>query len=402
MKILFLHNNFPAQFHRISIELAANPENQVVFMSPYIRGDMRAPRVTHFKIRKEQEQEEEKNVDFTSEHLMYAKALDSLKKRNFYPDIIHGHAAFGCIAYAKEIFPKAVVTGYFEWMYTELTEKYINPSDYNTNINRAIRHAHVNMLTMGALSKVFAGITPTHWQKKQHPTEYAHKLEVLHEGIDTDFFSSSKHVRPSENFSEFLESLKGKEIITYTSRALERIRGFDTFFESLKEVLAQRPRAHVVIVGKEKPAYGEYAANNTPWITFMQERVKLDTSRLSYIEFLPYNDYKNLLCISCVHIYLTAPFVLSFSLLEAMSCACLLVTSDTAPVQEVVKDGYNALMTDFSDSNALAKKIIYALENKEKLQELRLNARKTVEENFALSKLLPKQVEFFQRAYAHS
>ncbi len=402
MKILFLHNNFPAQFHRISIELAANPENQVVFMSPFARSDMRAPGVVHYKIRKEEDtQNSKKEYDFTSEHLMYAKALDSLKKRNFAPDIIHGHAAFGTIAYAKDIFPEASLTGYFEWMYSLQTEKYINPDDYNININRTIRHSHVNMLTMGALSKVCAGLTPTQWQKAQHPDEYAHKIEVIHEGIDTNFFSNTKPNAQATNFTAFLESLKknGKEIITYTSRALERIRGFDVFFESLKEVLAQRPNAHVIIVGKDKPAYGDYAKDNTPWIKFMQEKVKLDASRVTHTQFLSYTDYQSLLRASDVHIYLTAPFVLSFSLLEAMSSACLLITSDTAPVQEVAKDGYNTLLTDFSDSSALAKKIIYALANKEKLQELRINARKTIEENYALSKLLPKQVEFFQKVY---
>ncbi len=397
MKILFLHNNFPAQFHRICIELAANKNNQIVFMSRYARNDMLAPNVTHFKIK---EEENKKENDFTSEHLMYVKALHSLKSRGFVPDIIHGHAAFGTIAYAKDIFPHAIITGYFEWMYSKNTEKYINPDDYDNNVNRAIRHTHVNMLTMGAFSKVFAGITPTHWQKNQHPTEYHNKLEVLHEGIDTNFFSPHLKAKPSPNFATFLANLKGKEIITYTSRALEKIRGFDTFYEALPEVLEQRPNAHVVIVGKEKPAYGDYASNNQPWLKYMQEKVKLDPSKLSHINFLSYNDYQALLQVSHLHIYLTAPFVLSFSMLEAMSSACLIVSSKTSPVEEVAKHEYNALLTDFSDPKALAKTMSEALANKEDLRNLRSNARKTIQEQYNLSLLLPKHVDFFKKAYA--
>ncbi len=397
MKILFLHNNFPAQFHRISIELAANPENEVLFMSPFIRSDLQAPNVKHYKIKNE---EAKNGENFTSEHLMYAKALHSLKNKGFTPDIIHGHAAFGTVAYAKDIFPDAVLTAYFEWMYSPETEKYINPNDYSVNVNRKLRHSHVNMLTMGALFKSYAGITPTHWQKNQHPQEYANKIEVLHEGIDTVYFSPEKNKNPSLNFASFLETLKGKEIITYTSRALEKIRGFDTFFKSLSEVLEKRPNAHVVIVGKEKPAYGEYAENGMPWLKYMQSQIKLDTSRVNHINFLSYNDYRCLLALSSAHVYLTAPFVLSFSLLEAMSMGCLLITSNTPPVVEVVKHEYNGLLTDFSDSQALAEKIIYALENQEKLKDLRINARKTIEEKYDLSLLLPKHVDFFNRAYA--
>ncbi len=408
MKILFVHNNFPAQFHRVSIALAEDSKNEVAFLSRFKREDMVSPKVHHFQIKPPPK---DKVIHYTEEHLLYAQAFVDLRNAGYYPDIIHGHAAFGTIAYARDIFPKAKVTGYFEWMYSKETEKYINPTDYETNIKRAVRHRFINMLTLSALNDVSAGISPMQWQKKQHPLVYSDKIEVLHESIDTDFFSPNsddqielfKHSEQSE-FTKFLSQLRNTEIITYTSRALESIRGFNTFYESLPAILSERPNAHVIIIGKSSPAYGDRPEENKDWIDYMKEKVPLkpkEQARVHHAPFLSYMDYRALLQSSSVHVYLTAPFVLSFSMLEAMSCGCLLVASDTPPVREVAMNGYNALMTPFPDSKALAERIIYALKNKKELTLLKENARKTVLENYSLSTLLPKQVNFFNKIHSH-
>jgi len=184
------------------------------------------------------------------------------------------------------------------------------------------------------------------------------------------------------------------EVITYATRGMEAYRGFPEFMRAAAILLKKRPNLHVVIGGEDRVCYGPQVIGTTYKEMMLKELPDLDLSRVHFVGGLPFNEYVNLLQISSVHVYLTYPFVLSWSLLDAMSCGCCIVASGTPPVLEVMKDNYNGLLFDFYNIDEQVAKIEYALDNKDKMEELRHNARKTIVKNYALKDLLPQHIEY--------
>jgi glycosyltransferase involved in cell wall biosynthesis len=235
------------------------------------------------------------------------------------------------------------------------------------------------------------GMVPTRWQQKQFPALHAQRMSVIHDGIDTDRVTPG---RPEA------------ELITYVSRNLEPYRGFHTFMRAIPEIQRRRPNARIVIVGGDEISYSpRLAAGQTYRQRMLAELAGgIDLSRVQFTGRIPYSDYLALLRRSAVHVYLTYPFVLSWSLLEAMSAGCLLVGSRTPPVQEVMRDGENGLLVDFFSPQAIAERVVYALEHQAELQPLRQRARLTVVERYDLKRVcLPAQlrlVEALQRQRA--
>jgi len=177
---------------------------------------------------------------------------------------------------------------------------------------------------------------------------------------------------------------------------MEAYRGFPEFMRAVEKLLKKRPNAHVVIAGEDRVCYGPKLANTT-YKEMMLKELKLDMNRVHFVGGLPFNEYVALLQISSAHVYLTFPFILSWSALDAMSIGCCVIASDTQPVTEFMKDNYDALFVDFFNVNKLVEKIEYALDNQDKMQEIRSNARKTVVDNYALKDLLPKHIEYVKQ-----
>lgn len=355
--------------------------------------------------------------------------LVNLKKQGFKPDLICGHSGWGTTLYIKDVFPKTPFLGYFEWYY--------NADGLNTNfdlkappdLKNRITLRNRNLPILSDLSACDHGFCPTLWQKSQFPKEFHHKINVMHDGIDTDFFhpdNSKKLKLPGLDLS------KVKELVTYTARGFEPYRGFPQFIESLPYLLKNRPDVHVAIVGSDRVCYGKKLPDGQTYKQLMLETVDLnpinlnhhyngtDTStsidnssidyksshnnnfnsnhnRVHFIDFLPYSQYLQLLQASSVHVYLTFPFVLSWSMLEAMSCECLVIGSNTPPVKEVIKDGVNGILVDFFSPKQIAEKITACLEYPSFMKSIKKKARKTVLQKYSLEKLLPKQLNLIKR-----
>ncbi len=396
MNIVFIHNNFPAQFKHLATFFAKDSNNKVLFLVDNIRADINIPGVTilHVKPNKkifpdngEGLQHElilQKNVNSSKR---YAKVLYKIRKEGFIPDIIYGHPGWGLELFVQDIFPESLYVCFFEWYYTKEADytfvtrgKTRPPSDF---INGRLR----NLCQLNALANCDVGFTPTKFQQKQYPQIFHSKLNVLHDGIDIDYFSPKKN----EKFKISQLDLSGaKEILTYATRGLEPYRGFPQFYHSLPKVLAARPDCHVVIVGNDQVNYGAKPKDGIGFREKLCNSLPLEWSRVHFLDFLPYDDYRSLLRASSVHVYLTMPFVLSWSMLEAMSCGCLLVASETEPVCEIAKNNKNALLTDFWDHNKISETIIYALSNKKKLTSLQKAARNKITQEYDLKKVLPK------------
>jgi glycosyltransferase involved in cell wall biosynthesis len=248
-----------------------------------------------------------------------------------------------------------------------------------------------------SLSDCDVGVSPTAWQRSTYPKEYQDKIQVAHEGIDTEIF------RPQQDAAFRLSSgrvlTSSDEVVTFVARNLEPLRGYHTFMRALPRILHERPRAQILIIGAEGTSYGRMPPENKAWRSIFFEEVadRVAPSRIHFTGPLSYRHYLRALQVSSAHVYLTYPFVLSWSLLEAMSAGCLVIGSDTAPVREVI-NGRNGVLTSFFDPKALAARVIEALARPNAHRGLRDEARRTVLNEFDLERVcLPKIIDILSQ-----
>ncbi|GAB4371305.1 MAG: glycosyltransferase family 4 protein [Elainellaceae cyanobacterium] len=321
------------------------------------------------------------------------RMAQQLKAKGFVPDVVYGHSGWGATLFIKDVFPKAKLHCYFEWFYrAHGSDADFDPSDpINADAEARIRVKNAPILLDWASCD--GGLCPTYWQQQQFPVEFHSKLKVLHDGIDTAYFCpkpGAKLVLPSIG----LDLSHVDELVTYSTRGMEPYRGFPQFMEAVALIQQRRPNCHVVVVGDDRVAYGKTLSNGKTYKQLMLEKLPLDLSRLHFTGSLPYGQYLQVLQASSAHIYLTRPFVLSWSMLEAMSTGCLVIASHTAPVTEVIQDGKNGLLVDFFSPTEIADRVNEVLSHPDRLADLRANARETIREYYDLATLLPQHMQW--------
>jgi len=389
MKVLCVHHNFPGQYLHLVRHLGAQSEHQVVFITqrqdvelPGVRKLVYKPRRTispqvHHYLR-------ESEAAVLNAQEVARIALD-LRKAGFIPDVMLGHNGWGEIWYLKDIFPEAPLIGYFEFFYRmQGADVGFDPTDPITP-DTAPRLRTKNFGNLLALDTADLGQCPTEWQKSVYPKRYQTILNVIHEGIDTQAVKPdpSARLQIAETQAQFTA---GEEIVTYVARNLEPYRGFPSFMRSLPKILNSRRNARVIIVGGDEVSYG---ARLPAGQTFKQHMLtelagSLDLSRIHFLGKIPYPAFIKVLQVSRVHVYLTYPFVLSWSMLEAMAAGCLVVGSRTQPVEEVIQHAANGLLVDFFSPEQIADRVIDALEDARSFQSLRQNARQTIVDRYDL------------------
>ena len=216
---------------------------------------------------------------------------------------------------------------------------------------------------------------------------------MLHDGIDTTYFCpkpGAKLVLPTIG----LDLSHVDELVTYATRGMEPYRGFPQFMEAVALIQQRRPNCHIAVVGADRVAYGKALPDGKTYKQLMLEKLPLDLSRLHFTGTLPYDQYRQVLQASSAHIYLTRPFVLSWSMLEAMASGCLLIASNTAPVTEVIQDGKNGLLVDFFSPADIADRVDEVLRHSDRLATLRANARETILKRYDLAALLPQHIRW--------
>lgn len=392
MNILFLHRNFPAQFRHIAGILAQDKNNKVVYITNRKDLQMEGVHKIVYNLKREVPKDCHDYLKFYEESIIHAQAAAEvaiqLKNQGFKPDIIYGHT-WGPTMFMKDIFPDVPLLCYFEWFYNAIGAD-IGFDGRSININDMAKARCKNSHLLVDLYTCDAGISPTQWQKNQFPKEFHHKIEVLHDGVDTDFFkpdSEAKLFITDKN----IELTAKDEIITYATRGMEPYRGFPQFMEAAEKLLKKRPNAHVVIAGEDRVCYGPKLANGT-FKELMLDKFDYDMSRIHFTGGLPYNEYLKLLQISSAHVYLSYPFVLSWSMLEAMAVGCCIVGSSTPPVMELMKDGHNGLLVDFYDVDSILERTEYVLDNQDKVLDIRQNARQLIVENYDLKDLMKRHI----------
>lgn len=397
INILFLHPNFPAQFRHLAAALANDSQNKVVYGTTRQEGEIPGVRKIIYKPHREPRNETHHYLKNLESAVLHGQAIykiaDGLRQEGFIPDVVYGHSGWGPTMFIKDIYPHARFICYFEWFYRA------EGSDVGFDPNiRVIRDTlpRVRMKNAAILTDLYScdrGISPTLWQKQQFPGEFKNKIAVIHDGINTNYFS------PNPSAELYLPSidldLRGmKEIVTYAARGMEPYRGFPQFMEALDILEKRRTNCHVVIVGEDKVFYSPKLPGEKTFKQFMLEKLSLDESRIYFTGHLSYPDYLKVLQASATHVYLTYPFVLSWSMLEAMSTECLVIASNTEPVTEIIQDGINGLLVDFFSPQQIADRIEEALGNPERMKAIRSRARKTILDNYDLAKLLSKQMQY--------
>ena len=317
-----------------------------------------------------------------------------LAKSGFRPDLVVAHPGWGESLFVKEVFPRTPLLHYCEWYYrTRGADTNFDPAaqqDLDANSTTLSRNAH---LLLG-LEVCDWGYSPTSWQRQQHPAALRSKISVLFDGIDTDTVAPDPTAR--FRLPDGGTLAPGDEVVTYVARSLEPYRGFPSFMRALPEILRRRPAAQVVVAGGDDVSYGRPPPGGGTWRQVLSAELALDPGRVHFLGRIPRADYVRLLQVSAVHVYLTVPFVLSWSMLEAMSAGCLVVGSATPPVQEAIEDGTNGWLVDYFSPPAIADRVAEALAEGPRLAPLRQAARWTAISRYALARCLPRQVALLE------
>ncbi|NJR40399.1 MAG: glycosyltransferase [Leptolyngbyaceae cyanobacterium CSU_1_4] len=400
MRILFLHPNFPAQFRHVATAIAKDKRHQVVFGTTRREGHLPGVYKALYKPSREAHPETHHYVHTMENAVIQGQAVyrmaQQLKARGFVPDVVYGHSGWGPTLFCKDIFPKAKLLCYFEWFYhAHGSDADFDPSDpIDANGEARIRMKNSPILT--DLYSCDRGLSPTYWQRQQFPSEYHGKISVLHDGVDTQYLCpkpGAKLVIPRIN----LDLSQVEELVTYVGRGMEPYRGFPQFMEAVALLQQRRPNCHVVVVGSDRVAYGKPLPDGKTYKQRMLEKLSLDLSRIHFTGSLPYPEYLQVLQASTVHIYLTRPFVLSWSLMEAMSAGCLVVGSNTAPLTEVIREGVNGLLADFFSPEEIADRVEEVFNHPDRMADIRLKARETILKRYDLAKLLPQHLQWIQQ-----
>jgi glycosyltransferase involved in cell wall biosynthesis len=325
------------------------------------------------------------------------RLLVQLKKKDFQPDIICVHPGWGEGLYVKEAYPNVPILGYFEFYYHPQGIDVGFDPEFPSTLDDQARVRTKNTTNLLSLDICDYGLCPTNWQKSVFPKEFQHKLWVIHDGIDTEGIRPKPEVQ-IHIARKNIQLDKKDEVITFVNRNLEPYRGFHTFMRAVPKILRLRHRAKILIIGGEEVSYGRRLPQGQTYKQKYLQEIGITSDRVYFLGRLPYNQYLGILQISSVHVYLTYPFVLSWSMLEAMSCGCVVIGSNTPPVLEIIEDNYNGLLVDFFNPEQIVQKINDVLENPKKMQTIKDNARNTIVKNYDLkTKCLPEQVRLIKR-----
>ena len=398
MRVLFLHNNFPAQFGPLA-RFLADGGHEVTFGTNW-KGEPPAwLRMVRFDPHRQVRKEQHPYLAFVEQAVLngqaFARTAWKLKDDGYTPDVVVAHSGWGPGLYVRDVWPDAKYVGYFEWYYRSAGADVGFLSKASRDDMHRIRTRNAAILL--DLAACDWGIVPTAFQASQFPALARGKLTVQHDGVDTGYFAP----RPGQRLRlPDLDLSHAGEIVTYVARGMEPYRGFPQAMEAFAEVQRRRPGAHVVIVGQDRVAYGRSLPKGDTFKKKMLRELDFDRKRLHFTGLLPRNQYREVLLASSAHVYLTIPFVLSWSLIEALSAGCAVVASDTDPVREVIREGDNGLLVDFFDTGRLADRICDALERgaagDEALLRMRSSARAAAVEQYSADALIPRRAQLLQ------
>ena len=386
-RILFVHNNFPGQFPHIAQACLQAGYRLAAIGSETAKGipgvDVRRWKLGRGSTKGIFEPATRAEADLLRAEAA-AQVARKLKEDGFTPDLIIGHPGWGETIHMNEVWPGVPSILFGEFFYNS------HGADVGFDLEFESRTFENDLRSQAknaglALGYAMADIIvcPTPFQASTFPKGFHSSIRVLHEGVDIGRSSRRPSPRLKMPNGRVLDG--SKPVITFINRNFERLRGFHIFMRALPEFMAARPDADVILIGADSGrGYGGDLPNNQTWKDKMLAEVgdRLDHDRLHFTGKVPHDQMIQALSMSWAHVYYTYPFVLSWSLVEAMACECLVLASDTAPVRDAITSGVNGVLNDFFDVEALSKAMIEACEHPEGFGGMRTAARTTAMELF--------------------
>lgn len=407
MNILFIHQNFPAQFKHLAPALAAIPGNTVAAMTLRTGGAdiWQGVRIFPYTMtRKSTPNIHPWVLDFESKAIRGEacfRAALAMRESGFKPDVIIAHPGWGESMFLKDVWSGVKIGIYCEFYYHAAGADVGFDSEFPMKGDgSACRIRLKNLNHQLHFDIADAGISPTQWQASTFPESFRSKITVIHDGIDTALLAPNPHAVLSIKDKAVLH--KGDELITFVNRNLEPYRGYHIFMRALPELLSRRPHARVLIVGGDGVSYGVRPEGKMTWKEMFAREVRsqisdTDWQRVHFLGNIPYRAFLSLLQISMVHVYLTYPFVLSWSLLEAMSCGCAIVASKTSPLQEAIRHDETGRLVDFFDAAGLSDEVCALLDDPAARARMGANARAFAQANYDMNNIcLPGQLQWVQ------
>jgi glycosyltransferase involved in cell wall biosynthesis len=408
MRILFIHQNFPGQFKHLAPALAADSNNEVVAftMQKTAPENWQNVRMISYSATRGTTPNVHPWVsDFETKVIRgeacFRAALE-LRDSGFTPDLIIAHSGWGESLFLKDVWADTKLAIYCEFFYhTHGTDVNFDPEFMNDDPTNDCRLRLKNTNNLLHFDIADAGISPTHWQASTFPEPFRSNIAVIHDGIDTNAIAPNPNVSLTLNVNGggTIKLTRDDEVITFVNRNLEPYRGYHTFMRALPEIMRRRPNARILIVGADGVSYGSKAPDGQKWKDiFLNEVIEhLDMSRIHFLGHIDYSNFIPLLQLSRIHVYLTYPFVLSWSLLEAMSVGCCIVASNTQPLHEAIRHNDTGRLVDFFDKEELTNNVCELLDLPDERARLGKNAREFAQATYDLNTIcLPRQLAWVQ------
>ncbi|MFU8882317.1 MAG: glycosyltransferase family 4 protein [Rhodobacterales bacterium] len=408
MKILFIHQNFPGQFKHLAPALA-----QMGHACTALTLRVKEPvmwqgvQVLPYPVKRPSGKGVHPWLADTEAKVIRGEACyhaaQQLRAKGYAPDVIVAHPGWGEAMFLRDVWPQARIGLYCELYHLSSRAHTGFDPEFTPRVD-AVDRLRIRMKNLNNLMHLplcDMGISPTRFQADTFPPAYRARISVIHDGIDTD------HLRPDADARLALPDgtvlTRADEVITFVNRNLEPYRGYHIFMRALPRLLRARPQARIVIVGGDEVSYGAKPPKGQTWKQIFIDEVRgriatADWNRVHFLGRIPYEQFVSLLQLTRVHVYLTYPFVLSWSLLEAMSVGAAIVASDTAPVREVIEDAQTGRLVNFFDGDALVDQVSALLDDAEQRRQLGVAARAFVQAGYDLRRIcLPQQMDWIAR-----
>jgi glycosyltransferase involved in cell wall biosynthesis len=397
MHVLFVHKNFPAQFGHIAAYLIKQKGYRCTFVSetpPGMVGGIQ--KIQYHPAGGANDKTLYLTRTFENATAHAAGVYEALKGQvtRLRPDLIVGHSGFGSTLFLPELFPAAPMINYFEYFYHPHNSDMDFRPEWPVLEEDVLRARTRNAMILLDMEYCRAGYSPTEYQASLLPAAYRPKVRVIHDGIDTDFWQ--RRAPAQRAFGPYIFSPETR-IVTYVSRGFESMRGFDIFMRAAKKIYTADPRVVFLIVGSDRVCYGgdmKFIPDKS-FKDFILRQDDYDMKRLLFLGSLKPADLVQVLSLSDLHFYLTVPFVLSWSLLDALACGCTVLASDTAPVREFIHHGQTGLLQNFFDVDGFVATALQVLKDPAAYRHLGQAGAALIRERYSLEKLIPRMTDFY-------
>ena len=399
MHVLFVHQNFPAQFGHIARHLIRTRGWRCTFVSKTPGGDVDGIRKVEYTTSggaRETTHYCSRTFENTVWHAhgVYeaCKAHPDLR-----PDLIVGHSGFGSTVFLPELYPGVPILNYFEFYYHPHQSDMDFRPEFPPSELDFLRARARNAMLLLDLETCRRGYSPTHFQRELFPEAYRSKIDVIFDGIETDIFRRQGNLPRRVGERSIPESTR---IVTYVSRGFESMRGFDVFMKVAQRIYQQFPDVVFVVVGSNRVCYGgdEKHIRHKTFFEHVMAQSNYDMDKFLFTGLLPVAKLVEVLSLSDLHLYWTVPFVLSWSLMDSLACGCTVLASDTAPVREMIEDGRNGRLCGFSDVEGFASRAVEILRDPGAFRHLGQEAAERIRRDYAIDVTLPRLARLFEQA----